>query len=61
MDVIYIQICLFYKFKRWEAYNLKCDILVITLFAMFRTAVNSKLFAFIVLFNFNHFQVYLAA
>ena len=45
-----------------EAYNLKHDILVIALFAMF--ASNSKLTAnsiIIILFIFNHFQVYLAA
>ena len=58
MAVIYIQRYLFSLYKRTEAYILKCDILVISLFVMFSS--NSE-YPFIILFIFNHFQVYFAA
>ena len=62
MAIIYIQRCLFSKYKRSEAYIFKCDILVIALFAMFSS--NSKYQAipvYYIVYFFNHFQVYLAA
>ena len=61
MAVIYIQRCLFSNISVTEAHILKCDILVIALFAMFLATVNSKLSPFIIFVIFNPFQVYLAA